>query len=239
MALCKHCQEPLGLIHRCKPPTASKIEKASAEQLARQALMMHDAGYGTIDPVLRIVCEAYLDLLDKRTELKEEKTMGSKYAIEQAYHFRRTYGQADSEPYDAIITINEKGGVRALLACSFKHADLIKRALDALDAGEGPLPFTQDKEAWEALRNGIQELKQGAAEEISEAVQNVKEQVARPSVMYRAQLTQAHGQWRAQYGALVGDYKATPEEAMLSFDKLWHAQQTRTCPNCGNAQCRC
>ena len=66
MAACRHCGESMGLIHRCKPPVASKIDKPTAEQLARQTLMMHDAGYGVMDPVLRIVCEAYLKLLEER-----------------------------------------------------------------------------------------------------------------------------------------------------------------------------
>ena len=61
MALCLHCAEPLGLIHRCKPPLASAAPKRSAYDLARTALMMADAGY-VVDPVTLRLAEAYLAL---------------------------------------------------------------------------------------------------------------------------------------------------------------------------------
>lgn len=70
MALCKHCQEPIGLIHRCKPPVVSKVCARSGEALARSTLMMHDAGYD-VDLVQVALARALLDLQAKLDEQKD------------------------------------------------------------------------------------------------------------------------------------------------------------------------
>jgi hypothetical protein len=61
MAICNRCQEPVGLIHRCKPAVVSNAPPRSAEDLARYVFMMADAGY-SVDPTVMTLSKGLLDM---------------------------------------------------------------------------------------------------------------------------------------------------------------------------------